>query len=376
MPETIQDAAYAIILVFPIMSTLVVGLRCWARALTRQFGWDDSLIVVAWLLAVGQTVTIWIYTRLTYQGYHIYDIPPQSIEQKVTGQKYNLANQLLYNPILAIVKASIIIFLFRLQDHRPVVRWNLWALTAVNLALLIAIFLADLFQCTPLRYVFEAPAMDLAAQNAAGADKHGIKDGLAITGGKCFNQIAFFLGSAGLTIVTDVWLLLIPCIIVWRLQMSRRKKVAILCVLCLGVIVTALSIARLAIYAQRFRPGNPDPTYNIGHTVSGVEVNLAIVTASATALNSLLTRFAPGVWGYSAQYAGASNLASEWRGRSTTTASGVRPSRPRDMYPLKDGFRRQKQASDSQEEIMVYDGRSNISHVSATSSGPRAVVQS
>lgn len=105
--------------------------------------------------------------------------------------------------------------------------------------------------------------------------------------------------------------------------------------------VTALSIARLAIYARRFRPDNPDPKYNIGHTVSGVEVNLAIVTASAPALNSLLVHFAPGIWGSSAQHVGASTT-----GRRSTTASGVRRGRARDMYPLKNGFRRQKQASD------------------------------
>lgn len=114
-------------------------------------------------------------------------------------------------------------------------RWNLWALTAVNLALLIAIFLADLFQCTPLRYIYNAPAMDMAAQKAAGADENGMKHGVPVQGGICINQIAFFLGSAGFTIITDIWLLSIPCIIVWKLQMSRGKKLAILGVLCLGV---------------------------------------------------------------------------------------------------------------------------------------------
>lgn len=33
--------------------------------------------------------------KLAYQRYHIHDIPPLSVERKVTGQKYNLANQLL-----------------------------------------------------------------------------------------------------------------------------------------------------------------------------------------------------------------------------------------------------------------------------------------
>ncbi|KAB8214819.1 hypothetical protein BDV33DRAFT_208936 [Aspergillus novoparasiticus] len=296
MPGNNQDVALAIILVFPILSTLTVGLRCWSRLLGRHFGWDDGLIVVAlvesilrspapalWWIKYLLDLVIGSDTKLTYQGYQSSDVPPLSTTEKVTGQKYNLANQLLYNPILAILKSSVIVFLFRLQDRWHIVRWNLYALSVVNMCLLIFIFLSDLFQCSPLRYVFDYPAMDSAAQKAAGADANGIKDGKMAKGGHCINQIAFFLGSAAFTIVTDIWLLCILAIIVWRLQMPKQRKMAIVGVLSMGVIVTALSIARLAIYAQRFNP-NEDRTYNIGHTVSGAEANLASIAASAATL--------------------------------------------------------------------------------------------
>ncbi|KAB8230759.1 uncharacterized protein BDW43DRAFT_321363 [Aspergillus alliaceus] len=332
MPENIQDVALAIVLVFPILRTLVVGLRCWSRLLGRQFGWDDGFIVVAWILAIGQTYTVWMYTKLTYSRYHSID-------------KYNLANQLLYNPILAIVKASVIVFL----DRRRIVRWNLHALSAVNLGLLLSIFLSDLFQC-------KAARADTKARTETGLVK----------GRQCINQIAFFLGSAGFTIVTNIWLLCIPAIIVWRLQMSKRKKTAIIGILSMGIIVTALSIARLVIYAQRFSPHSKDRTCNIGHTVSGTEANLAIITASATALNSLVARFAPRFWRSSAHHSTSQQGPSGWRERSTAAGG----SRTRDIYPLRDSSRRQKGPSDSQEEIMPFGLRSNAPpHFSAASSG-------
>ncbi|KAL4797770.1 hypothetical protein BDV19DRAFT_386806 [Aspergillus venezuelensis] len=250
MAYNIQTQALAIILLFPIASIAVIFLRFHSWFLNRQFGWDDKLISIAWvtaprpqivgvltilqLLAVGQAVTVWIYTKLSWQGYHIWDIPKQSTAQKIQAQRYNLANQLLYNPILAIVKASIIVFLFRLEDHRPAVRWNLHVLAWVNAALMISIFVADLFQCTPVHYVYDYPAMDAAAQRAAGADEIGMKDGELVTGGKCIDQIGSFLGSAGFTILTEIWLPCIPTIIVWRLQMNLRKKIAIIGVLSMG----------------------------------------------------------------------------------------------------------------------------------------------
>ncbi|KAF5864049.1 hypothetical protein ETB97_008786 [Aspergillus alliaceus] len=362
MTENIQDVALAIVLVFPILRTLVVGLRCWSRLL------DDGFIVVAWSLAIGQTYTVWMCmcdifedlcsmegllipfldpdTKLTYSRYHSSDVSPLSIQEKIIGQKYNLANQLLYNPILAIVKASVIVFFFSaggptthsaMEPSRPSISIR-------------------------LRFSRHGPGCPEAAR----ADTKARTETGLVKGGQCINQIAFFLGSAGFTIVTNIWLLCIPAIIVWRLQMSKRKKTAIIGILSMGIIVTALSIARLVIYAQRFSPHSKDRTCNIGHTVSGAEANLAIITASATALNSLVARFAPRFWRSSAHHSTSQQGPSGWRERSTAAGG----SRTRDIYPLRDSSRRQKGPSDSQEEIMPFDLRSNAPpHFSAASSG-------
>lgn len=92
--------------------------------------------------------------------------------------------------------------------------------------------------------------------------------------------------------------------------------------------VTALSIARLAIYAERFKPHRKDPTYNIGNTVSGAEVNLAITAASAAALASLVRRVAPSFWG----------------SKNNSSGKGV--------YLLNERSGRRKTVSASEEEIM------------------------
>ncbi|KAL4931812.1 uncharacterized protein BDV17DRAFT_288396 [Aspergillus undulatus] len=349
MSDNIQTQALAIILIFPILSTLALTLRCISRSLSRQFGLDDTLIVLAWLLAIGQAITVWIC-------YHSWDIPKQSTKQQIQAQKVNLANQLLYNPILAIVKASVIVFLFRLEDRRPVIHWNLHVLFWVNLLLMVAIFLADLFQCTPLHYVYDYPAMDLAAQRAAGADETGMSNGKVIKGGKCIGQIEFFLSSAALTVLTDIWLLCIPTMVVWRLQMNRRKKIAIIAVLSMGAIVTIIGIARLVIYAHRFRPNNNDPTYNIGHTISSVEVNVAIITASATALSTLINRFAPRIWSSRDHY---NTSGPQRRVLTPMSRSGTGRGRERSSSVMMRNLKGKHRAGASQEHIMGPDTESS-----------------
>ncbi|KAL4734579.1 hypothetical protein BDV11DRAFT_212641 [Aspergillus similis] len=365
MGDNLQTEALAIILLFPILSTIVIVLRCYSRFLIRQFGWGkepcdyDILISFAWLLAIGQAYTVWVYTKLSYQGYHSWDVPEQTIDDKILAQRYNLANQLLYNPILAIVKASVIVFIYRLEDRRAIVRWNLHILSAVNLALMIAIFLADLFQCTPLHYVYDYPRMDLAAQEAAGADENGMVNGKVVKGGTCIDQVKFFLVSGGMTIMTDIWMLCIPTMVVWHLHMNRRKKIAIIGVLSMGVIVTIIGIARLVIYNDRFNPNKTDRTYNIGHTISSVEVNVAIITASATALTALINRIAPRLFPSSGNTSQGRRI-DAWTA-STGARSGTRRGRPRTSYVVMGNLNTKNEAHVSQEHIMVPDNQSSPS---------------
>ena len=186
------------------------------------------------LNCLKETLTIHLDTLYTWQGYHLMDIPKLNIADQVRGQKYNLANQLLYNPILALVKASVILFLLRIGGAKPIAKKALWFTFVINLLLAIAIFFADAFQCTPFNYVFDYPQMDLAAQKAAGADSKGQVNGVTIKGGKCIDQINFFLISAGLAVGTDLLVVAIPTVIVWDLKMARRKKIAAGAILSVG----------------------------------------------------------------------------------------------------------------------------------------------
>lgn len=47
------------ICVFPVLSTIFVILRLYSRYLSRNFGWDDHLIVLSTVLLLGQTLTVY-----------------------------------------------------------------------------------------------------------------------------------------------------------------------------------------------------------------------------------------------------------------------------------------------------------------------------
>jgi hypothetical protein len=91
------------------------------------------------------------------------------------------------------------------------------AFFSLNVALMIAIFFADLFQCTPMRYTWASVKMEQEG-------KHGT----------CIHTVNFFLISAGLSVLLDIFILLVPAAMVYNLKMLRRKKIAVWGILSLG----------------------------------------------------------------------------------------------------------------------------------------------
>jgi hypothetical protein len=284
MVETLQSTALGLIVFWPSLATIVVALRVYTRVCMRQFYlgktglatgkrfWlitrlaDDYTIVVAWALAIGQAVMVYLYSLRSWQGYHHYDIPRLSIEDRMQASRFDLANQLLYNPILALVKASIIFFLWRLEDKRKVIRWSLISFFVLNLGLAIATFVADLCQCTPVSYYW----------NHHKTDTYDAEGKVIETAGTCIQQVNFFLITAGLSVFTDVLILIIPAAMVWGLKMKKPKKIAVWAILSLGWVVAIIGAVRIVLYYYRFRPGNVDRSYSVAYTISGAEVNMYV----------------------------------------------------------------------------------------------------
>lgn len=165
--------------------------------------------------------------KTNYVGIHIWEIPKNydvekgQIVSKATTKshahaeyrlQWNYANQLLYNPILSLVKISVLIFLLRLDSRSRIVYYLSWGTLWFTALLCVAILLADLFQCRPVRFVFDK----------------------SIPSGTCIDQGAFFVSTAVMTIFTDLLVMAIPIMITYSLQMPIRRKIAVCCILSLG----------------------------------------------------------------------------------------------------------------------------------------------
>ncbi|KAF6799525.1 integral membrane protein [Colletotrichum sojae] len=264
----LQNLGIAIEIVLPSLALIVVILRLYIRIDTKSLGWDDACVCAAMALAVALAVGSIICMKKLYIGIHYWDVPQPMDPTK--GMIWIYIVGAVYNPILALVKQSVLIFLLRISGVKTAVRKIVWGTAIFNFALMVATFFTVIFQCIPIEMNWK-PTLD----------------------GKCIKQFAFGISTACLTIVTDLIAVALPFYIFLGLKMNRKRKIGLIAVFMLGIIVTIVSVVRLHFLAQNFTDTSPDKNFSLGFCVSSIECNLAIITASGPALWPLIRRWIP-----------------------------------------------------------------------------------
>ncbi|KAI0017342.1 hypothetical protein F4780DRAFT_796506 [Xylariomycetidae sp. FL0641] len=325
-----QSSAIAILVVFPALALLVVCIRVAGRVSSHQFGWDDSLVCIAMAFSILETAASYMFIKTNFIGIRFEDIPPHD---PIPGQIWNYAVQILYNPILALVKTSILLFLLRLFGQKPGVRrFIVWVNTA-NVANMVAVFFAVIFQCIPFEKTWD-PALP----------------------GTCIDRRVLFTYTSVFNIVTDLVVLGLPSRIFIDLKIPKRTKVALMFVFLLGILVTITSIIRMVLLVSGLfmLSTNMDPDGNIGFVTSAIETNLVLITASAPALRPLLRAWFPSLFrtsGNGDDVKGGATAGHRPQGTTTTNTNATRLTRMKSQTKL-----RSESPRPSQEEAMTLNG--------------------
>ncbi|KAG4439273.1 hypothetical protein IFR05_005258 [Cadophora sp. M221] len=254
-------------------------------------------------IQIGIRFLNYLVTEYGHYGYHRKDAYKLKYNLVLIWQ-YLYANGITYNPILGLIKASMILLYLRLGGTKTGVRTACYVLFIFNFLFITGALVADIFQCWPMSYIWNRRAMDRAAQLAAGATDPGtyrghavptgFKDGEYVKGGDCIDMGNFLVITAGISIFTDLLILLIPVYMVYDLQLTPKKKFVVLLVLCMGVAVTAVGITRLWIIFRTYHPKKgQDWSYSVKSTIAHIETGLALVTGCIPDLFPLLRRFFP-----------------------------------------------------------------------------------
>lgn len=199
----------AVAVVGMTVSTIAVVLRFWSRATTAKlrFWWDDWLILATIIfshafLSLG---IAWIKFGL---GKHIESISRDNI---LPGNYMSHASTMVYITVIWLIKLSALCLFARIFRQAPIFRKVLWGFGFAVTGWFVCTAIVPWFNCTPVRKTIN-PFMP----------------------GACSERMGWYLSSAFINAFLDLSILALPMPVIWRLQMTLRKKLSVTFVFVLG----------------------------------------------------------------------------------------------------------------------------------------------
>ncbi|OQD93864.1 hypothetical protein PENSOL_c029G07864 [Penicillium solitum] len=248
------------------VATLIVGLRVVSRVfIVKMLGVDDWIMVAATIFAILNVVIAGLGVKYG-TGRHKWDLTKADV---VPTAKVRYVTHIIYTLISGLIKVSICLLYLRVF---PNIRIICLATIAFVTAMSVAIILATIFQCSPVDAVYDEQKY-----------KHYT----------CFASIPFWYATAALSLVTDIWILLLPLKTVLGLHLRTRKRFVIAGLLSLGSFACIASIVRMVYIVKLYQSSDPSwDTFGIS-VWSGIEIAVAIIAASIPATKPIMNKLFP-----------------------------------------------------------------------------------
>ncbi|KAK8011000.1 hypothetical protein PG990_009965 [Apiospora arundinis] len=186
----------------------------------RSLGGDDYSIIAAMAMTLSISC-ISPFADLNGVGRDIWTLTPENIE---SAFYYFFVAEPIYFVAQGLVKISILLFMLRIFPKKDM-RNLIYGVCGVIIAYTIAFFFATLFQCQPIRFFWKQLDSNFP--------------------GKCNDIHLQAWIAAGINIVLDIVVIVLPIKSLWNLQASLPKKITAISMFSLGAVVTVVSIVRL-----------------------------------------------------------------------------------------------------------------------------------
>ncbi|TGO92416.1 hypothetical protein BPOR_0003g00140 [Botrytis porri] len=218
-----------------IFTTVVV--RLYAQNTIGKIRSLDS-----WLICIAAIIAIGVNLRVMTEDPH----PPDNY---VTVFKMGYAMYLQQTLALMTTKLSILAFYHRIFTIRHITfKWSIYATSVVSLCAGIATFIVFVFQCVPVELFWNRIYESLPPPYPVSLEGH------------CMSATIHVVVPLFFDLGTEVVILILPVIGVWKLKLPMNKKLGLLTAFSLGIFVTVISIVRL-IYTFPLAQG-PDMSWD------------------------------------------------------------------------------------------------------------------
>ncbi|KAF2474424.1 uncharacterized protein BDR25DRAFT_157587, partial [Lindgomyces ingoldianus] len=244
-----------------------VAIRLYIRTrMTKNLWWDDGLLVAGTLFSiVGVTFNLIMVSHGA--GRHRYYL---TREQTAKVLQYNTLFAAMNIPCVCLVKTSILLFIYKVQNSKRVARF-IYVLLALTISVGLGTSIFIWLQCIPFNALWNPRVKGKCISR------------------KVYGKVSVFQGV--IYSVLDLLITSLPAIILWRVQMKKQVKVGICFLLSLGLGATAFNIMRVVFHEQL---AAADFTFDLwGVDISAqLEQNICIIAAAVPTFPHLFRTWA------------------------------------------------------------------------------------
>ncbi|KAK6810443.1 hypothetical protein RU639_013758 [Aspergillus parasiticus] len=206
-----------------------VGLRCWLHGLHQPAAEDCvSLLIPAFytVCAVGCYLVYINGNKVDFTQAEINALTDEEARRLILGTKWELVLAYSYPTVLWLLKASLLLLYWRLSSGLGRHRLLVLLIGVICLLTYIGVILSMSLACIPFRRFWEIKPLPPI---------------------NCIQPPNIFIALAVSSVFTDSGIIALPIILLARLQVSKAKKLKILCFLSAGTVVLITAIVRISI---------------------------------------------------------------------------------------------------------------------------------
>ncbi|KAF7946440.1 hypothetical protein EAE96_009438 [Botrytis aclada] len=279
------------------LGTLFVAGRLYTRGvITRNWGWDDFCIVIAWFLTIFVAVNNILFCNYG-GGRHVELQTPSDLKPFFI---IAFVSRILYQVSLMMVRVAICLVYSRIFQDR-LSKIIVYSLLAFQILSTVPLTLIVVFQCDPI-----VSQWDFSVEQV-----------------RCLDPLPGIITFTTCSVFSDVALILFVVPRVIPLKINKRQKATLVAIVSFGILVIIASIIRFIrskpIFTER------DYTWDLWEitTWSSIELNTALFCVSAPCLRPLVRKMVPDItWLKSAVTASRSQITTIG-GRRKSSAGGL-----------------------------------------------------
>ncbi|PWY80871.1 hypothetical protein BO94DRAFT_602288 [Aspergillus sclerotioniger CBS 115572] len=227
VPDNTPDRGQGVVplsITLIVLTTFFTFFRVLSKFLAHQAWWWDDLFALIALPLQLVTLSLSFVWRNIGLGYHEDAVATLNPEYITAGVRYLYISTFLFGGSICAPKISAVFFYARVfRSTNRSFRIHLWIVGGLTSGWLLAGWIAAILECRPVAKVWN-PTLP----------------------GTCIALYPWYLSTAILSSMIDLYILFLPIPMIWGLQASVRRRIYLLAAFMLAYSVIVVSLGRLA----------------------------------------------------------------------------------------------------------------------------------